>query len=417
MVYNPEMFSITEEYGGRVFAINIADPMFTNGGFDDTLSQLISGSGGIALMGTTSEMIWGNYIHPPEKEPTEDRTDTDGDGLYDWMETGGMKGTNGALFYSDPNSADSDGDGMTDGDEMGTYQKIEKTVVDGEIIIKINGVIVSEHEISIYRDYIPQAIGINYLFETCSNPQIADTDGDEYTDNRDENPLRSAVNPELFTYSETGWNSVDDCPTEITKREVREENDATWAQHPELYFDDWALQDTYVAARLIMASVCLACPNANDALNHYFDRTGTDHEISVDHLVVYSKSGRDQYVKYLSYLKDHVKSVLKDGDTLNIVSAPFLAHENTMPYTSYDMDWLLTLGAASGAFSAEASRTGDTYTVTVTYYVADVYDFEEGDSKSILPGLTNGNMYKLHSVGLAKAFYIYGENEIKLEFS
>ncbi|MFA5453107.1 MAG: hypothetical protein WC248_06005, partial [Candidatus Methanomethylophilaceae archaeon] len=193
MVYNPEMFSITEEYGGRVFAINIADPMFVNGGFDDTLNELISGSGGIALAGPTPDAIRGNYIDPPEGEPTEDRTDTDGDGLYDWMETGGMKGTDGVIYYSDPNSADSDADGITDGDEMGTCHEIEKTVVDGKPNIKLDGAILSEHAISMYRSHIPQAVGINYFFEVCSNPQDADTDGDEYTDDKDPRPLTRDV--------------------------------------------------------------------------------------------------------------------------------------------------------------------------------------------------------------------------------
>ena len=47
-----------------------------------------------------------------------DTTDTDGDGLYDAVETAGIRLENGNIIYTDPTSVDTDGDGLEDGEEI-----------------------------------------------------------------------------------------------------------------------------------------------------------------------------------------------------------------------------------------------------------------------------------------------------------
>ncbi len=47
--------------------------------------------------------------------------DTDGDGLPDLVEKTGMRDQYGEIWITDPNTADSDGDGYSDGEEMGNY--------------------------------------------------------------------------------------------------------------------------------------------------------------------------------------------------------------------------------------------------------------------------------------------------------
>jgi hypothetical protein len=428
MVCNPEMYSIASECGGRVFAINIADPMLSNGMFDDALNELIYGSGGIPLNGGTPQQTWNNYINPPEQDPTIDYTDSDGDGLYDWLETGGMKGIDGNIYTSDPNTRHSDsekdtlgnivtdGDGLTDGQEMGRCVRIEKTS-QGDIIATIDGEVISGAFAVQYQIYAPQDAGINYVFWVQSDPQKVDSDVDTYTDDIDESPFEKAISYELFGYSETGWNSVEKIPDFVSLMTKRDKYAATWGQNPDLIYDE-SVALTFIATDTIMNSIWLLCHNANSALDHYLDGTGTDYTISVFELICNSKSGSDQYQLYLSYLMDHVKSVLKDGDTLHIVSIDaFQSHSNVMPYDTTDLDWLLTLGVANGAFDVVASRTGDVYTIEGTYYVADTYDFDEGDTNSILPGISNGSMFNLHSAGIAQSYYIHGEFDLLCEFS
>ena len=114
---------------------------------------------------------------------------------------------------------------------------------------------------------------------------------------------------------------------------------------------------------------------------------------------------------------EHIKSVLKDGDTICIVSrVPFNSCLNEVSLEKMDLNWLVGLGEANGAFCVIASRTGDSYTVNGTYFVADTYDFEEDDMRIIFPGLINDNLFKLHSAGVAQAYYVYGEMEIEYHF-
>ena len=95
---------------------------------------------------------------------------------------------------------------------------------------------------------------------------------------------------------------------------------------------------------------------------------------------------------------------------------PFNSCLNACSFEKMDANWLLGLGEANGAFCVLASRTGDSYTVNGTYFVTDTYDFEEDDMKIIFPGLINDNMFKLHSAGVAQAYYVYGEMEIEYHF-
>ena len=211
MVYNPEMYSIASECGGRVFAINIADPMLLNGIFDDALRELMNGSGGIPLIGGTPQQIWDNYINPPTQDPTKDFTDSDGDGLYDWLETGGMKGTDGIIYKSEPGTAHSDEDLVTDGEEMGKCVRIERTLM-GEIIVQIDGDIVTGLVASRYQMYAPQEAGVNYVFDIQSDPGKNDTDSDECWDNKDASPhvKNEAINYILYGVDDLTVEQVED---------------------------------------------------------------------------------------------------------------------------------------------------------------------------------------------------------------
>lgn len=105
---------------------------------------------------------------------------------------------------------------------------------------------------------------------------------------------------------------------------------------------------------------------------------------------------------------------MKDGDSICIASSqPFLSITSKSLYNDYDVDWLAALGAkADGAFCVTASRTGSTYTLNGTYYIADKYDFNLEDKFGYLGLPSNDTMAKLHVAGLARAYYVHGEKDI-----
>lgn len=86
-----------------------------------------------------------------------DKTDKDGDGLYDIIETAGMRLPNGNIIYTKSWDEDSDDDGVWDGVE------INPEPVYFEKDVQISGVIVQKQ---------------GYYFRMISDPNSNDTDGD-----------------------------------------------------------------------------------------------------------------------------------------------------------------------------------------------------------------------------------------------
>ena len=103
-----------------------------------------------------------------------DKTDTDGDGLYDIYEIAGMRLPNGQIIYSNPQERDTDGDGLSDGEEMG--MPIESYIVTDKYELEI--------------------IDVTFFYYV-SNPNEKDSDFDNALDNEDATPL---VTNEFINY-------------------------------------------------------------------------------------------------------------------------------------------------------------------------------------------------------------------------
>ena len=86
-----------------------------------------------SLMRRIANMTGGSYLYCENAEDIAEAfielqnayigstKDTDGDGLPDLVEISGMRDQYGEIWRTDPENADSDGDGISDGDEMGTF--------------------------------------------------------------------------------------------------------------------------------------------------------------------------------------------------------------------------------------------------------------------------------------------------------
>lgn len=107
-----------------------------------------------------------------------DTTDTDGDGLYDAVESAGIRLINGKIIYTDPTKKDTDGDGIDDGVEVAPhYYKNSGSVKyteDGKIK-KVSG----------------------YYFNFNSYPDKINSDNDIFNDD---------VDTEKLTYNEPRFN-------------------------------------------------------------------------------------------------------------------------------------------------------------------------------------------------------------------
>ena len=104
-----------------------------------------------------------------------DTTDTDGDKLYDTVESAGIRLENGNIIYTDPTTKHTDSDGLEDGEEIDpTPLKSSKTVYNDDGTVKtVKG----------------------YYFIMKSDPRKEDTDGDGINDYKETNGL-TFTNPE-----------------------------------------------------------------------------------------------------------------------------------------------------------------------------------------------------------------------------
>lgn len=133
------------------------------GSADDVLRDIAQKTGGEFFKAYRAEDLVDIYTDIGTEDDF-DRTDTDGDGLYDAVEAAGIRVQNGDIISGcDPGKADTDGDGIKDGEEIDPKPRAKNlygySAADGTIR--------------------------GYYFEMKSNPRLKDSDGDGYEDIED----------------------------------------------------------------------------------------------------------------------------------------------------------------------------------------------------------------------------------------
>jgi len=135
-------------------------------------------------------------------------------------------------------------------------------------------------------------------------------------------------------------------------------------------------------------------------------------------LELYSPIATYYYYYNLLELLKFAASVLKDGESFNIMQIPIDEDHKIVSYTANnilfafaDLDYTMFLGTggSSAGITANVSRNGDSYIVTYRYCVYDAYDWSI--DFSFLPGFpTDSSMHRLlHESGLACEYLVYGE--------
>jgi Mg-chelatase subunit ChlD len=126
---------------------------------------------------------------------TIDTTDTDGDGLYDIVETTGFRTLTGEIIKTDPYNPDTDGDELSDGEEAGEYivdSQSVSTSASPYLAVSTLGSTLAVSAISTMAygsSSDPFATPFNNYYKLNSHPNKTDTDNDGYEDSEDVNPF------------------------------------------------------------------------------------------------------------------------------------------------------------------------------------------------------------------------------------
>jgi hypothetical protein len=322
-----------------------------------------------------------------------DTGDDDNDCLLNWQED--VSGTA-------KNKADTDGDGLTD------YEEVFITFTDA-LVIDTDGNGTGDGEEDFDSD------GLNNMQECKhrTNPFIADTDNDGLSD-YDEinvhftNPLSADTDDDgMQDRLEIEYGMNPGNPDTLNDGILDGDRFFTFTKTS----DDWnegdavkpileiVLQGKQIES-LLIEKVDENDPFLNAGIPGYI---GNAYDFSVDGTFAEA---------VLTFEFD--PGLLDDQDfvpTMVIATnKPFVA-TTLLTFGSSDQkekDWWFTIGNASSAMTATVTRTGENYEMEILYYIDDFYDWEKGSPLKGGPLLTDGEMYRLHEVGLAKQFPVEG---------
>ena len=129
-----------------------------------------------------------------------DNTDNDSDGIFDYLETNGVMGTNRHWYYANPNKTDSDDDTLSDKDEIGAIYELSRSADGRSIFVRIDNELVFASDYGVipldsyyaflndYFDMIPNGGSISICVPK-SDARIPDSDEDGYSDSEDARPV------------------------------------------------------------------------------------------------------------------------------------------------------------------------------------------------------------------------------------
>ena len=325
--------------------------------------------------------------------------DSDSDGVLDVYETGYTL-SNGKVITSDLNKKDTDGDGISDLEEMGNKPEIVK--------IKTSK-----------KEYMV------LMWRAKSNPNLADSDGDGVIDSKDVNPLSKP--PACKAYTVTDGSYLDEnIITTNFKADQEALRQTRFGKGTYSMEEQIEILHKYEYARTLAycaQGISFSKATSSLALTNFLTADGTDFRLfqgQMKSCVTNTCEGAMYYNDEKEKVCEFAKALLKDGDSITIRSSrEFCTYDNNgatgIPSIS-DLNWMTTIGKASGVLSAEVSRKGNIYSVKSKYVIFDYYDWNEGDPNELVRGLSNGDMYKMESFGLAKSFYVEGVYNDNFEF-
>lgn len=219
--YNEDIVSSAKGKGIQIFTVNVGNAK--NG---ENLKKYSDATGGEYYFCPNVSNIETIFAGIQSKSLDKiDPTDKDKDGVYDVYEKSGIQISNGKIIKTDVSKKDTDGDGLTEGEEMGpVYESNNKL-----------------------PKYLPKKIGKGKVkkvrfFQLYSNPQKKDTDGDGLGDAKDAYPWHAycgGKHPETVSYhkyelQENGYYKCKKCGYQIKSPELQDKEILTKEDRQEM---------------------------------------------------------------------------------------------------------------------------------------------------------------------------------------
>lgn len=304
-------------------------------------------------------------------ETNKYRIDTNNDGISDYFTKlicdGKIKTSTGlnpfeGLKYEDiQKNKDFDGDGLSNGEE------ITITTLDNIVYLKY-----------------------------FSDPKKVDTDEDGLNDNLDNSPLTK------FDSRFSVVNNLNYTPSTPIEDEFEKNSNDVYNTEKGDYGSSKTRAQT-------MVKIFGKMPAAL-ALKHFLDNTGTSYNFNNDWGVLNTYRGKENLAKNTNSLMQVVEESVKNNSTTVFATNTELTGTNYSEHLEdlADIGWWYAIGYTRATMAGEATNNNGKYEMTLNYNIVDFYDWNK-DAGLIdgFGGLVNdAEMYKLHTLGIAKQYRI-----------
>ena len=344
--------------------------------------------------GSYQDVSGGTGLSAEAYFPAADRTDSDGDGLYDSYETEGMVLPNGTCITSDPLNADTDGDGIRDGEEMGSLVPIQTKVFGTSCDMLV--------------------------YQLLSNPSKKDSDQDGIPDQDDAHPNKAFCKTKKGSVETTKWFpkyivgefGPDELRSDyIDNRLIKEQK--LFRSEPELYLKDKKKYNNIIDKAYTMAAIGFLTHmfTASEYLKHYLNRSGTKKDILV-YDILYRDTGYKYFKENVNNLLQACENGIKSGATVSIATNRKVKYggsrfDNTLWYLMSSLNEYLSVNCTDAMISAKCTNEEGLYKLELTFYITDVYDWDKGNNAAVYL-VSAKDLFELKLIGSAMDFEIRG---------
>ncbi|WP_325605205.1 VWA domain-containing protein [Nocardioides sp.] len=199
------------------------------------LRDIADGTGGTFARVKRAENLPEVYRRLADSTGGANLVDSDADGLTDCRETSGILASDGRVYRTDPHSADTDGDDLSDGEEVGQLVdfarlgaqtgiralrrlgeagarvhalRADPVLADSDFDGIIDPVERDDETLVFDKDSENDGLGDGAEREIGTNPWLANSDGDEFSDEYEFWHLSDGLNPLYYNQKVSKWTYV-----------------------------------------------------------------------------------------------------------------------------------------------------------------------------------------------------------------
>lgn len=162
-------------------------------------------------------------------------------------------------------------------------------------------------------------------------------------------------------------------------------------------------------------SLALGMPDAEDMLSHFLGNTGTIYTVSLKDLLLendHAGSSLDEHINNAIAAAEYYLTA-QTGTVVFTTTAEETGCKTKENGESAFNNWYLAIGEYRVWYSCTVTKSGNNFTMNMTYHLRDFYDWDPNNHTAI-GSISQAEMYTLHCAGMAKHYKVVGSAEVTI---